>query len=175
MILGDSMKKEKELKCPMCNSVISKKDERCPKCGSVLKKAYSKITKILYITTFFILILFLVILIGVIRQAILVSKMNDIKGTYRLTSENSEFREIMYFRKVNTKESWDNNEGSANLINEILVTYGVNIYNYNVGSEFKEKAFCFSKKENKLEQVKCPKIDIDLKEGEMLNLTYEKE
>ena len=175
MILGDSMKKEKELKCPMCNSVISKKDERCPKCGSVLKKAYSKITKILYITTFFILILFIVILIGVIRQAILVSKMNDIKGTYRLTSENSEFREIMYFRKVNTKESWDNNEGSANLINDILVTYGVNIYNYNVGSEFKEKAFCFRKKENKLEQVKCPKIDIDLKEGEMLNLTYEKE
>lgn len=169
------MKKEKELKCPMCNSVISKKDERCPKCGSVLKKAYSKITKILYITTFFILILFIVILIGVIRQAILVSKMNDIKGTYRLTSENSEFREIMYFRKVNTKESWDNNEGSANLINDILVTYGVNIYNYNVGSEFKEKAFCFRKKENKLEQVKCPKIDIDLKEGEMLNLTYEKE
>ena len=169
------MKKEKELKCPMCNSVISKKDERCPKCGSVLKKAYSKITKILYITTFFILILFLVILIGVIRQAILVSKMNDIKGTYRLTSENSEFREIMYFRKVNTKESWDNNEGSANLINDILVTYGVNIYNYNVNSEFKEKAFCFRKKENKLEQVKCPKIDIDLKEGEMLNLTYEKE
>ena len=154
----------------MCNSVISKKDERCPKCGSVLKKAYSKITKILYITTFFILILFIVILIGVIRQAILVSKMNDIKGTYRLTSENSEFREIMYFRKVNTKESWDNNEGSANLINDILVTYGVNIY-----SEFKEKAFCFRKKENKLEQVKCPKIDIDLKEGEMLNLTYEKE
>lgn len=169
------MKKEKELKCPMCNSVISKKDERCPKCGSVLKKAYSKITKILYITTFFILILFIVILIGVIRQAILVSKMNDIKGTYRLTSENSEFREIMYFRKVNTKESWDNNEGSANLINDILVTYGVNIYNYNVNSEFKEKAFCFRKKENKLEQVKCPKIDIDLKEGEMLNLTYEKE
>lgn len=169
------MKKEKELKCPMCNSVISKKDDRCPKCGSVLKKAYSKITKILYITTFFILILFIVILIGVIRQAILVSKINDIKGTYRLTSENSEFREIMYFRKVNTKESWDNNEGSANLINEILVTYGVNIYNYNVNSEFKEKAFCFRKKENKLEQVKCPKIDIDLKEGEMLNLTYEKE
>lgn len=169
------MKKEKELKCPMCNSVISKKDERCPKCGSVLKKAYSKITKILYITTFFILILFIVILIGVIRQAILVSKMNDIKGTYRLTSENSEFREIMYFRKVNTKESWDNNEGSANLINDILVTYGVNLYNYNVNSEFKEKAFCFIKKENKLEQVKCPKIDIDLKEGEMLNLTYEKE
>ena len=169
------MKKEKELKCPMCNSVISKKDERCPKCGSVLKKAYSKITKILHITTFFILILFIVILIGVIRQAILVSKINDIKGTYRLTSENSEFREIMYFRKVNTKESWDNNEGSANLINNILVTYGVNIYNYNVNSEFKEKAFCFSKKENKLEQVKCPKIDIDLKEGEMLNLTYEKE
>ena len=169
------MKKEKELKCPMCNSVISKKDDRCPKCGSVLKKAYSKITKILYITTFFILILFIVILIGVIRQAILVSKINDIKGTYRLTSENSEFREIMYFRKVNTKESWDNNEGSANLINEILVTYGVNIYNYNVNSEFKEKAFCFRKKENKLEKVKCPKIDIDLKEGEMLNLTYEKE
>lgn len=169
------MKKEKELKCPMCNSVISKKDDRCPKCGSVLKKAYSKITKILYITTFFILILFIVILIGVIRQAILVSKINDIKGTYRLTSENSEFREIMYFRKVNTKESWDNNEGSANLINETLVTYGVNIYNYNVNSEFKEKAFCFIKKENKLEQVKCPKIDIDLKEGEMLNLTYEKE
>ena len=169
------MKKEKELKCPMCNSVISKKDDRCPKCGSVLKKAYSKITKILYITTFFILILFIVILIGVIRQAILVSKINDIKGTYRLTSENSEFREIMYFRKVNTKESWDNNEGSANLINEILVTYGSNIYNYNVNSEFKEKAFCFRKKEKKLEQVKCPKIDIDLKEGEMLNLTYEKE
>ena len=169
------MKKEKELKCPMCNSVISKKDDRCPKCGSVLKKAYSKITKILYITTFFILILFIVILIGVIRQAILVSKINDIKGTYRLTSENSEFREIMYFRKVNTKESWDNNEGSANLINETLVTYGLNIYNYNVNSEFKEKAFCFRKKENKLEQVKCPKIDIDLKEGEMLNLTYEKE
>lgn len=169
------MKKEKELKCPMCNSVISKKDDRCPKCGSVLKKAYSKITKILYITTFFILILFIVILIGVIRQAILVSKINDIKGTYRLTSENSEFREIMYFRKVNTKESWDNNEGSANLINETLVTYGSNIYNYNVNSEFKEKAFCFIKKENKLEQVKCPKIDIDLKEGEMLNLTYEKE
>lgn len=169
------MKKEKELKCPMCNSVISKKDERCPKCGSVLKKAYSKITKILYITTFFILILFIVILIGVIRQAILVSKMNDIKGTYRLTNENSEFREIMYFRKANTKESWDNNEGSANLINDILVTYGVNIYNYNVNSEFKEKAFCFRKKEKKLEQVKCPKIDIDLKEGEMLNLTYEKE
>ena len=169
------MKKEKELKCPMCNSVISKKDDRCPKCGSVLKKAYSKITKILYITTFFILILFIVILIGVIRQAILVSKINDIKGTYRLTSENSEFREIMYFRKVNTKESWDNNEGSANLINEILVTYGVNIYNYNVNSEFKEKAFCFRKKEKKLEQVKCPKIDIDSKEGEMLNLTYEKE
>ena len=141
----------------------------------MLKKAYSKITKILYITTFFILILFIVILIGVIRQAILVSKINDIKGTYRLTSENSEFREIMYFRKVNTKESWDNNEGSANLINETLVTYGSNIYNYNVNSEFKEKAFCFIKKENKLEQVKCPKIDIDLKEGEMLNLTYEKE
>ena len=71
--------------------------------------------------------------------------------------------------------SWNNNEGSANYTNDVVITYGVNIYNYNVGSEFKEKAFCFRKKENKLEQVKCPKIDIDLKEGEMLNLTYEKE
>lgn len=169
------MKKTKELKCPMCDSIVSKKDERCPNCGSVLKKAYSKITKILYISTFLILILFIVILIGVIKQAILVSKINDIKGTYRLTSEISDFKEIIYFRKVNTKESWDNNEGSANLINEILVTYGSNIYNYNVNSELKKKAFCFEKNEKKLKQVKCPKIDIDLKEGEMLNLTYEKE
>lgn len=169
------MKKTKELKCPMCDSIVSKKDERCPKCGSVLKKAYSKITKILYISTFLILILFIVILIGVIKQAILVSKINDIKGTYRLTSEISDFKEIIYFRKVNTKESWDNNEGSANLINEILVTYGSNIYNYNVNSELKKKAFCFEKNEKKLKQIKCPKIDIDLKEGEMLNLTYEKE
>lgn len=169
------MKKTKEFKCPMCDSIVSKKDERCPKCGSVLKKAYSKITKILYISTFLILILFIVILIGVIKQAILVSKINDIKGTYRLTSEISDFKEIIYFRKVNTKESWDNNEGSANLINEILVTYGSNIYNYNVNSELKKKAFCFEKNEKKLKQIKCPKIDIDLKEGEMLNLTYEKE
>lgn len=169
------MKKTKELKCPMCDSIVSKKDERCPKCGTILKKAYSKITTILYVSVFLILILFIVILIGVIKEAILISKINDIKGTYRLTSDNSEFKEIMYFRKVNTLESWDNNEGSANYTNDVVITYGVNIYNYNVGSEFKEKAFCFSKKENKLEQVKCPKIDIDLKEGEMLNLTYEKE
>ena len=117
----------------------------------------------------------MVILIGVIRQAILVSKINDIKGTYRLTSENSEFREIMYFRKVNTKESWDNNEGSANLINDILVTYGSNIYNYNVNSELKKKAFCFEKNEKKLKQIKCPKLEVEMVEGEMLNLTYEKE
>lgn len=169
------MKKTKELKCPMCDSIVSKKDERCPKCGTILKKAYSKITTILYVSVFLILILFIVILTGVIKEAILISKINDIKGTYRLTSDNSEFKEIMYFRKVNTLESWNNNEGSANYTNDVVITYGVNIYNYNVGSELKEKAFCFSKKENKLEQVKCPKIDIDLKEGEMLNLTYEKE
>lgn len=169
------MKKTKELKCPMCDSIVSKKDERCPNCGSVLKKAYSKITKILYISTFLILILFIVILIGVIKQAILVSKINDIKGTYRLTSKISDFKEIMYFRKVNTLESWNNNEGSANYIDNVIITYGSNIYNYNVNSELKKKAFCFEKNEKKLKQIKCPKIDIDLKEGEMLNLTYEKE
>ena len=62
------MKKTKELKCPMCDSVVSKKDERCPKCGTILKKAYSKITTILYVSVFLILILFIVILIGVIKK-----------------------------------------------------------------------------------------------------------
>lgn len=169
------MKKVKELKCPMCNSVITKKDDRCPKCGSVLKRTYSKITTILYVSTFLILILFAVILGAVIKEAILINKINDIKGTYRLTSDTSEFKEVMYFRKVNTFEFWNENEGSANYINDIVITYGSNIYNYNVSAELKEKAFCFEKKENKLMQIKCPKIDIDLKEGEMLNLTYEKE
>lgn len=169
------MKKAKEYTCPMCKSQISKKDERCPKCGSVLKKAYSKITTTLYIATALILLLFIIVLITIINEAIFINKLNSIKGTYRLTSDNTEFKEIIYFRKVNTLDDWDSNDASVNYIDDVLITYGVTIYNYNVSEELKDKAFCFKKNDNILKQIKCPSDIENIKEGEMLNLTYEKE